>query len=136
MSSVEIEPTEIDYFTDAGVAANSALYFDYMLANHPVWRESRYGVLLKVPRAQPSVPRVHRAEDRLMADELRIDRDRCMGSGQCNFYAPATFDLDDLGIAVVIDQHADSDDQIQMAINVCPTRSIARIAAVSSKGVK
>ncbi|BCY09724.1 cytochrome P450 [Actinoplanes sp. L3-i22] len=37
---------EIDYFTDAGVAANSAPYFDYMLANHPVWRESKYGVVI------------------------------------------------------------------------------------------
>jgi ferredoxin len=72
-----------------------------------------------------------------MAGELRIDRDRCMGSGQCTFYAPGTFDLDELSIAVVIDQHGDSEDKIERAISVCPTRSIARIAAeASSKGAK
>ena len=61
-----------------------------------------------------------------MSGELTIDRDRCMGSGQCTFYAPATFDLDDLSIAMVIDDHGDSEDKIAMAIEVCPTRSIAR----------
>ncbi|MBR7839249.1 ferredoxin [Actinospica durhamensis] len=64
-----------------------------------------------------------------MADELTIDRDRCMGSGQCTFYAPNTFDLDDLSIAVVTDPHGDSEEKVQMAITVCPTRSIARAAA-------
>lgn len=61
-----------------------------------------------------------------MAGDLTIDRDRCMGSGQCTFYAPNTFDLDDDSIATVIDQHGDSDDKIQTAISVCPTRSISR----------
>ncbi|GAA2592475.1 cytochrome P450 [Winogradskya consettensis] len=46
MSTVEIDPERIDYFTDAGIAADSAPYFDYMLANHPVWRESKYGVVI------------------------------------------------------------------------------------------
>jgi cytochrome P450 len=46
MSSVKIDPAEIDYFTDAEVAANAAPYFDYLLANHPVWRESKYGVVI------------------------------------------------------------------------------------------
>ncbi|MER5184699.1 ferredoxin [Streptomyces sp. NPDC002896] len=69
-----------------------------------------------------------------MAGELTVDRDRCMGSGQCTFYAPNTFDLDDLSIAVVIDQQGDSDDKVQMAMSVCPTRSIARVAAGASTG--
>ncbi len=46
MTTVEIDPTQIDYFTDAGVAANSAPYFDHMLAHHPVWREPKYGVVI------------------------------------------------------------------------------------------
>lgn len=61
-----------------------------------------------------------------MAAKLTVDRDRCMGSGQCTFYAPATFDLDDDSIAVVVDHHGDGDDKILMAIEVCPTRAIAR----------
>lgn len=67
-----------------------------------------------------------------MTDHLTVDRDRCMGSGQCTFYAPGTFDLDDMSIAIVVDDHGDSDDKIQMAINVCPTRSIERVARAGS----
>ena len=69
-----------------------------------------------------------------MSDALSIDRDRCMGSGQCTFYAPRTFDLDDLSIAVVIDDHGDDEGSIQMAIDVCPTRSIARVLAAAREG--
>jgi ferredoxin len=61
-----------------------------------------------------------------MSAKLSVDRDRCMGSGQCTFYAPATFDLDDDSIAIVVDDHGDGDDKILMAIEVCPTRAIAR----------
>ncbi|ROO87414.1 cytochrome P450 [Actinocorallia herbida] len=46
MSTVEIDPTAIDFFTDAEVAENTAPYFDHMTANHPVWRESKYGVVI------------------------------------------------------------------------------------------
>ncbi|GAA2592468.1 hypothetical protein GCM10010435_84090 [Winogradskya consettensis] len=71
------------------------------------------------------------------AGDLTVDRDRCMGSGQCTFYAPNTFDLDDISVAIVINSHGDSDDKIDMAIGVCPTRSIARVTAgTTSEGVK
>jgi ferredoxin len=63
-----------------------------------------------------------------MTDELTVNRDQCMGSGQCTFYAPNTFDLDDMDIAIVTDARGDSDDKIQKAIDVCPTRSITRAA--------
>lgn len=71
-----------------------------------------------------------------MSGELTIDRDRCMGSGQCTFYAPATFDLDDLSIAMVVDDHGDSEDKISMAIEVCPTRSIARAVLANGSETK
>ncbi|MBL3699546.1 ferredoxin [Leucobacter luti] len=64
-----------------------------------------------------------------MAEELTVDRDRCMGSGQCTFYAPGTFDLDDDSIAIVVAADGDPEDKIQMAIDVCPTRAIARALA-------
>lgn len=67
-----------------------------------------------------------------MSESLSVDRDRCMGSGQCTFYAPATFDLDDDSIAVVISDDGDSAEKIQMAIDVCPTRAIAKAATVAS----
>jgi ferredoxin len=63
-----------------------------------------------------------------------------MGSGQCTFYAPNTFDLDDMSIAIVTDEHGDSDDKVEMAISVCPTRSITRVvsaeAAASTGGAE
>lgn len=46
MSALGIDPVGTDYFTDAEVAANTLPYFDYMLANCPVWRESKYGVVI------------------------------------------------------------------------------------------
>jgi ferredoxin len=69
-----------------------------------------------------------------MGRELTVDRDKCMGSGQCTFYAPKTFDLDDMSIAVVIDPDGDTDSDLQMAISVCPTRSIVRSDEGASTG--
>jgi cytochrome P450 len=46
MTTVEINPTETDFFTDAEVAAKAEPYFDHMLANHPVFREPKYGVVI------------------------------------------------------------------------------------------
>ena len=43
--------------------------------------------------------------------DIRIDRDKCMGSGNCSFWAPATFDLDDEGVAVVIDPEGDGEEK-------------------------
>lgn len=56
--------------------------------------------------------------------EIRIDRTRCMGSGNCGFWAPATFDLDDEGYAIVLDPNGDSDDKIVNAARGCPTQAI------------
>ena len=60
-----------------------------------------------------------------MALEIRIDRELCMGSGNCSFWAPGVFDLDDEGIAVVIDQAAASEEKIVLAGQGCPTRAIS-----------
>jgi cytochrome P450 family 150 subfamily A5 len=46
VGTVQLDPAEIDYFTDAAVAADPVPYFDYMLAHHPVWREPKYGVVI------------------------------------------------------------------------------------------
>jgi ferredoxin len=53
-----------------------------------------------------------------------IDRDRCVGSGNCLFWAPATFDLDDGGTSVVVDPAGDDQDRIRVAVDGCPTRAI------------
>jgi ferredoxin len=57
--------------------------------------------------------------------EIRVDRSLCMGSGQCLWYAPNTFDQDDNTVAVVIDQHGDPEEKIQTAVDSCPTQAIS-----------
>ena len=60
-----------------------------------------------------------------MALDIRIDRETCMGSGNCSFWAPGVFDLDDDGIAIVIDATGAPDDKIVLAAQGCPTQAIA-----------
>ena len=59
-----------------------------------------------------------------MALDINIDREACMGSGNCSFWAPGVFDLDDEGIAVVLDVSAATDDKIVLAAQGCPTQAI------------
>jgi ferredoxin len=56
---------------------------------------------------------------------IEIDRDRCVGSGNCLFWAPGTFDLDSEGVSVVIDPVGDDEDAIRVAAEGCPTRAIS-----------
>jgi ferredoxin len=56
--------------------------------------------------------------------EITINRELCMGSGNCSFWAPGVFDLDDDGIAVVLDVTAQPEDKIVLAAQGCPTQAI------------
>jgi ferredoxin len=56
--------------------------------------------------------------------EISIDREACMGSGNCSFWAPGVFDLDDEGVAVVIDAAAAPEEKIILAAQGCPTQAI------------
>ncbi len=47
-----------------------------------------------------------------------------MGSGNCAFWAPGVFELDDDGIATVLDPAAVEDDKIITAAHGCPTQAI------------
>jgi ferredoxin len=60
-----------------------------------------------------------------VALEIKIDREACMGSGNCSFWAPGVFDLDDDGIAIVLDATAAPDEKIVLAGQGCPTQAIA-----------
>jgi len=60
-----------------------------------------------------------------VALDIRIDRDACMGSGNCGFWAPGVFDLDDDGIAIVVDPTAQPEEKIVLAAQGCPTQAIA-----------
>src|SRR4029453_6512492 len=55
---------------------------------------------------------------------INIDRERCMGSGNCAFHAPNTFDLDDEMKAIVIDPGGNSEDKISLAVDGCPPLAI------------
>src|SRR5277367_408182 len=50
------------------------------------------------------------AYDRAMVLEIDVDRDACMGSGNCVFAAPGVFDLDDDSIARVVDPAASTEE--------------------------
>ena len=60
-----------------------------------------------------------------MAPRLSVDRDVCMGSGNCIYWAPALFDLDDSGFAIVIGDPGSDPDAAQLAADNCPTRAIS-----------
>lgn len=56
--------------------------------------------------------------------EIEIDRDVCMGSGNCLYEAPGAFGLDDDSIAVVLDPAGAPEEQVLAAARKCPTRAI------------
>jgi ferredoxin len=53
-----------------------------------------------------------------------IDRDACMGSGNCVYWAPAVFDLDDDGIAIVVGDLVGNQEAVRVAMENCPTSAI------------
>jgi ferredoxin len=57
--------------------------------------------------------------------EVEIDRDACMGSGSCVFTAVGAFELDDDGIATVIDPAAAPEDDVLAAARRCPAHAIS-----------
>ena len=60
-----------------------------------------------------------------MALDIKIDREACMGSGNCSFWAPGVFDLDDDVISIVLDPTAQPKDKIILAAQGCPTQAIS-----------
>ena len=56
--------------------------------------------------------------------QITVDRERCMGSANCQFWAPDVFDIDDDGVAVVVDAAAAPRDRILLAAEGCPTGAI------------
>ncbi len=48
-----------------------------------------------------------------------------MGSGNCVFWAPATFDLSDDGHAVVLNPAATDEERLRIAAQGCPVGAIS-----------
>ena len=57
--------------------------------------------------------------------EIRIDWDRCMGSGNCQFWAPDSFDMSDDGHAVVTDPAATDEERLRVTARGCPVGAIS-----------
>jgi ferredoxin len=57
--------------------------------------------------------------------EISVDREMCVGSGNCMFWAPGAFDLDDDGVSFVVDSGAATPERLKAAADMCPTRAIA-----------
>jgi ferredoxin len=53
-----------------------------------------------------------------------IDREACMGSGNCLYWAPGIFDLDDAGVAIVTGDLEGNEENVRLAAKNCPTRAI------------
>jgi ferredoxin len=60
-----------------------------------------------------------------VALEVEIDRDVCMGSGNCVYEAPGAFDLDDDTIAFVVDPSGAPEENVIAAARKCPTHAIS-----------
>ena len=56
--------------------------------------------------------------------EVAIDRDVCMGSGNCIYAAPGVFDLDDDSVAFIVDPAGSPEDNVITAARNCPTHAI------------
>ncbi|WP_030241290.1 ferredoxin [Streptomyces sp. NRRL S-350] len=58
---------------------------------------------------------------------INLDREKCIGSGQCVLAAPDWFDQDDDGIAVVLEGKATEEDSedLHHAAFTCPALAIS-----------
>jgi ferredoxin len=57
--------------------------------------------------------------------DVEVDWDRCMGSGNCVFWAPDTFDLSEDGHAVVLNAVATDEVRLRVAAEGCPVGAIS-----------
>ena len=58
------------------------------------------------------------------AVRVRVDRDLCIGVGNCVAYAPTVFELDEENKAVVLDPASVDDDTLLEAAKSCPENAI------------
>jgi ferredoxin len=60
-----------------------------------------------------------------VALRIEVDPEKCMGGGNCEFWAPNTFELGDDNVSHVVDPQGDPEDKIILAAQGCPTQAIA-----------
>ena len=62
-----------------------------------------------------------------MTFEIRLQRARCIGSKCCTHTAPGVFALDDQRLVTVLDPHGGTREQVQLAVDECPTGAISLV---------
>lgn len=63
--------------------------------------------------------------DTTRAQRISVDRARCIGSGNCLFYAENTFDLDADDRAIIANPQGDDPDKLRTAVQSCPSGALA-----------
>ena len=64
---------------------------------------------------------------------VRVDPDLCVGSGDCARVAPTAFEVDDEGLAVVLEGARTTDrSKLQDAVRECPTGAITLVDAAEN----
>ncbi|RSM70922.1 ferredoxin [Actinoplanes sp. ATCC 53533] len=64
----------------------------------------------------------------MVSPHVRVDRDRCVGAGNCVLTLPAVFDQDeDEGLVVILDPQPPADDAelVARAVQLCPSGAIS-----------
>ena len=56
---------------------------------------------------------------------ITIDREKCIGSGNCVFNAEGVFEQDEDGIAEVADPSAQTLETVEFAVSSCPVNAIS-----------
>lgn len=59
-----------------------------------------------------------------MALDIELRKDVCMGSGNCSFWAPGVFDLDDDGVVMMLEVDELPEDKVILAAQGCPVQAI------------
>lgn len=67
--------------------------------------------------------------------KIQVDREECIGDELCCSEAPCTFEMDDDGIATVINAEGDTPDCIRTAAESCPVDAITLHDAESGEKV-
>jgi len=59
--------------------------------------------------------------------KISVDKEACIGAGQCVFVAENTFDQDDDGLVVLLEENPSEEhrEAAKLAISLCPARAIS-----------
>ncbi len=56
--------------------------------------------------------------------KVQVLRDVCIGAASCVAFSPTTFELDGEKKAIILEGAADTEDNLMMAAQSCPTKAI------------